>query len=118
MSETTETILLNIYNRIASKVQIDRLSAKVELFSCLNAAEQYSELVIFSDDGSLYVTLKLETQMSENKVENIDSYRWEYMDCNTGALYESDLNYNVTDEEVIEFFQHTLATDIYTNWRG
>lgn len=108
MSETIESTILAIYNRIAPKIKINRLSAKVES----------SSLDIFADDESLYVSLTLCAKMYSNDDEDIKKYRWEYMDCFTGALYESDLDYNSTDEEVIKFFQHTLATDKFTNWRG
>lgn len=108
MSENIESILLSIHNRIAPKINITRLSAKVNV----------SSIDISSDDERLYVSLSLCSPMSNQNNEDIKNYRWEYMDCNTGALYESELDYNSTDEDVIAFFQHTLATDKFTHWRG
>ena len=108
MSENIKSILLSIHNRIAPKIKINRLSAKVDV----------SSIDISSDDESLRVSLSLCSPIKNKDNEDIKKYRWEYMDCNTGALYESELDYNSTDEEVIAFFQHTLATDKFTQWRG
>lgn len=101
MAEDTKTTLLTIYNRVAPKIQIPPFIVTVE-----NAPDSYPSLEIKTHDERLYVCLVL-----HSKTEDMNSHRWEYMDCITGSIIESELDYTATAEEVIAFFKHTLETD-------
>lgn len=108
MSETIESTIEAIYNRIAPKIKISNLSANVDFAKLSDGFEHVSGIQIATQDYRLNVSLSL---YNDDADENINNYRWEYMDCVTGALIESELDYSATDEEVIAFFQHALATD-------
>jgi hypothetical protein len=117
MSETVEKTLLDIYNHIVPQISIPRLSAEISFYTRLDGSVGVSGIDISADDETLYVCLTLRAATNVDD-EDINNYRWEYMDCFTGAVYESDLDYQTPGTEVIAFFQHTLATDKFTNWRG
>lgn len=107
MSANTELALLTIYKRVVPKINISRLTAEL-YFTQRNDGSQYATgIEITSDDERLYVMLSLHNKAHDEIVNN---YRWEYMDCMTGAIAESALDYKAGDEEVIGFFRHTLAT--------
>lgn len=117
MSETVEKTILDIYNHLVSEINIPRLSPKVSFGKNLDGSVSASGIDISSDDETLYICLSLRAATNSDE-ENINNYHWDYMDCFTGAVYESELDYQTSDEEVIAFFQNTLATDKFTNWRG
>ena len=107
MPEDTETTLNSIYTRIAPKIQIPGLSVTV-----LTAPDSYPAIDITTPDDRIYVSLSLSTNLGKTEADpDIASYRWDYMDCITGAIIESELDYTATAEEVIAFFKHTLETD-------
>lgn len=103
MAEDTKTTLLGIYNRIAPKIQIPLFIVTVE-----NAPDSYPSMEIKTPDERLYICLLLHSKTDD---ENINSHHWEYMDCITGSIIKSELDYTATTEEVIAFFKHTLETD-------
>jgi hypothetical protein len=103
MPEELKDTFLAIYNRIAPKIRIDGLTAKVE-----NEPDASPEIEITSNDERLYIILSF---YSKTGSEDVNSYHWEYMDCMTGAIIESELDHTASDEEVISFFEHTLTTD-------
>ena len=107
MSANTELTLLLTYNRIVPKIQIARLTAEAYFSKRNDGSEYVSGIEITSDDERLYILLSLYNKADDGIINN---YRWEYMDCMTGAIVESELDYNARDEEVIAFFHHTLAT--------
>lgn len=112
MSENTEITLSSIYARIAPKIQIPGLNVTV-----LTAPDSYPAIDITTPDDRIYVSLSLSTDLGKTHHKSgvadpdIASYQWEYMDCITGSIIESELNYMAPDEEVITFFKHTLKTD-------
>lgn len=112
MAEDTETTLNSIYARIAPKIQIPGLNVIV-----LTAPDYIPAIDITTPDDRIYVSLSLSTDLGKTHHKSgvadpdIASYRWEYMDCITGAIIESELDYMAPDEEVIAFFKHTLETD-------
>jgi hypothetical protein len=108
MATNTELTLLKIYDRIIPKINIPDLTAQVDLTRRNDGSEYPTGIEITSDDCPIYVILSL---FNNNNDEIINNYRWEYMDCRSGAIIESNLDYNATDEEVIAFFEHTLATN-------
>lgn len=108
MATNTELTLLMIYNRIVPKINIPDLVAQVDVIRRNDGSEYPNGIEITSDYHPIYVILAL---FNENNDEIINNYRWEYMDCRSGAIVESNLDYNATDEEVIAFFEHTLATN-------
>jgi hypothetical protein len=108
MSETVESTFLTIYKRIAPKIKNDLLTASIYSTLWDDRSEPVSSIEITTEDERFYVLLSLYANPHNEVIAN---YRWEYMDCITGAIIESELDYTATDEEVIAFFQHTLATD-------
>lgn len=107
MSANTELALLTIYKRIVPKIEIAQLTAEVYFSKRNDGSEHATAIEIASDDERLYVMLSLNNKAND---EIINNYRWEYMDCITGAIVESTLDYTARDEEVIGFFHHTLTT--------
>lgn len=116
MSETAEKTIFDIYNQLVPEINIPRLSAKISFSTRPDGSEHASGIDISSDDETFYVCLSLLAKNADDA--NINNYHWDYMDCFTGAVYESELDYQTPAEEVIAFFQHTLATDKFTSWRG
>lgn len=106
MSRNTELTILFIYNRIIPKINIAGISAQVDFIRRKDASEYPSGIELAADDGHYYVMLAL---YNKNDDEIINNYRWEYMDCMTGAIIESELDYHATDDEVLAFF-HRVAT--------
>lgn len=107
MSANTELTLLLTYKRVIPKIQIARLSADMDFTQRTDGSEYVSGIAIKSDDERLNILVSLHNKADD---EIINNYRWEYMDCVSGAIVESELDYNARDEEVIAFFHHTLAT--------
>jgi hypothetical protein len=103
MPEGLQTLFTSIYNRIIPKLVIPNLNVQVN-----NETSSHPEITLTSESNEFYVCLSLFTETNE---EDINTYRWEYLDCVTGALAKSDLTYEATDEEVIEFFNHTVEND-------
>lgn len=104
MPEEIESQFLAIYKRIAPQFNIPHVTAVVE-----GEETSVPEIIeLTSDTYSFAVCLSL---YSETDEEDIKTYRWEYLDCCTGALIKSDLTYKATDEEVIAFFYHTVQND-------
>lgn len=108
MATNTELTLRMIYDRIIPKINIPDLAAQLDLTRRNDGSEYPTGIEITSDNHPIYVVLSLFNKTNDEIVNN---YRWEYMDCQSGAIIESNLDYNATDEEVIAFFEHTLATN-------
>jgi hypothetical protein len=108
MSANTELAVLTIYNRIVPKVEAASLTAKVEFVRRNDGSNYPSGIGITVNRGHLDLILSLVNRMED---EILDNYRWKYTDCRLGTIIGSDLDYNATDEEVIAFLEHTLATN-------
>jgi hypothetical protein len=107
MTEPNETALLNIYNRIAPKLQIPGLLTEVL------PGDGYPEILIRSEDDRVYSLISLYPRSADDWFVtyddgDIEKYRWEYLDGSTGALAVSKLPHTATDEEVIAFVIDTL----------
>lgn len=107
MSANTELALQDAYNRVVPQIKIARLAAKVDSIKRNDGSAYPSGIEITSDDDRLNIMLSLYNKADD---EIINNYRWEYMDCMTGAIVESELDYSAREEEVLAFFQNTLAT--------
>lgn len=107
MSTNTEAIFLAIYKRLVPIIQPTQFTAEIHWKRRKDASEYPTGMDIRSDDGRLSLTLSLHNKAHDGIRYN---YRWEYMDCMTGAIIESKLDYTAADEEVIAFFQKTLET--------
>jgi hypothetical protein len=107
MSTNTEAVFLAIYKHLVPKIQPAQLAAEIHWTRRKDASEYPTGIAITSDDGRLYSILSLYNKADDGIINN---YRWEYMDCMTGAIIDSTLDYTAADDEVIAFFQQTLET--------
>lgn len=101
MSVELKNTLVSIYNRIAPEIQMPGLTVEIE-----PDPETFPGINVTADNDRLFIVLAL---YSED--DDIDNHRWEYMDCLSGAIIQSDLTHNATSEEVLKFFKHTQETD-------
>jgi hypothetical protein len=108
----TDQILNLIYARIAPKIRIPGLNVKL-----LTAPKDIPAIDFTTPDNRIYASLCLTTTLGRTHSDkgqahpDISSYRWEYMDCMTGSIIATEMDYRTPDEEVIAFFKHTLETD-------
>lgn len=107
MYANTETIFLAIYQRLVHKFNNSNFTAEICWIRRRDASEYPYGIEIKSHGERLQVLLSL---YNETDYEITNNYRWEYMDYMTGAIIKSSLDYTATDDEVIAFFQNTLAT--------
>lgn len=98
MTEATKTIIQNIYSRIVP--QIPGFSS-----IAVNDPDTASSIELESADGT-FRTLTLWNNPHQTDI--IENYRWEFMNCSTGLLVESELDYTATDAEVLSFLEESL----------
>lgn len=107
MSKNFDPEFNEIYSRVAPEINIPGLTTELSnsiFFPCVE---------VFSSDYRVNVSLHLAEffDKSGRDFNDIENYRWEYMDCVSGAIIESNLGHTATAKEITDFFKDTMETD-------